>query len=312
MYNDESFCFSTEVEYKWPHLSLCLLEIFFENDGSNTVSVKPIIHKYAEFAGLNTEVGARSEEKFREQTLSELLKSIVDMGATKREEIFNQKNLASLTVFIEIFIKLKIEVLDDIKGLLGNQAKIIQIETKIRQKGYVNKFVSAVLDDILGRQEIVKRKEIKKDTNKDTNVISGVKSPVRGVIPQIIHTTTRRIQIYPALSGAARWGTLLFAAVILSVAFVVVGNGFHSVFDVSLSTNCIQAADQGSLTASAAPLCKQNNNYLSLGYVLYALSFVAFASATFFGTKFAKIVSHNQFAATHNNFELTHHELTKG
>jgi hypothetical protein len=298
---------SVNVQFKWAHLSLCVLEVFFENDTETLASVKPLIHRYADFAGLATEhqqvEELRSDGKFHEQTLSQLLKSIVEMNAPKREEIFNQKNLSSLTVLIELLIKSKLEVLDDVKAILGNKEKIDNIQKKLRQKGYVDKFIVATMEELFGRESEATMKRKEKQP-------AGVNSPIRGVPQEIIHTTTRRIQLFPAIHGAFVPGILLFAFTTVSIIFAVLGVGYINSFDGSVAFQCMQAVAQGQIPLEYQTICQANSSATLIGLFFLVVSLLTVIAAVICGVKFFKIVLHNQFANTHNTFELTHYTMS--
>ncbi|MDR0951224.1 MAG: hypothetical protein LBM13_06335 [Candidatus Ancillula sp.] len=294
--------YDKDVILKWPQLSLNVLDVFFENDLANHQSVKPMIEKYIHFAALPVDDSVIVERG--EQSLSDLLKSLQEMNASDRQDIFGEKNLSSLTIFIEILIKSGIQNTVDLQAFWGNEQKISIIEKSLQKKGYINIFIINVLDSIFGRRDMKKR-----DKSKDGQAV-GAKSLIKSVVPQEFITSVRKVQIFPAVSGGGIWGIQLVIAFISSLILAIVGSGFLGIYDVSIQAQCDLTIKQYG-AAQAAAVCSANPNYQVIGYVLVALA-VAFAIwAIFAGVKLAMIVLHNSFALSHNTFEMVHHEFMK-
>ncbi|MDR2083341.1 MAG: hypothetical protein LBP35_07130 [Candidatus Ancillula trichonymphae] len=309
---NQKYFFNTKQDYKWSHLSLCVLEVLFENDALTTTSVKPLIKKYADFANLQDIEDLENHENFKEQTLSQLLQSITDMNATNREAIFNQKNLSSLATFISMLIKRKIEVLDDLKAVLGDEEKVKTLGDKIKRLGYVNRFINAVMSELLGRQEIVMEKEKRAAQAESTRQVVGQRQvggrQRKRIVPQVIQTKSHKIKLYPTLNGGMLYGVLAISSLVLAIILAVAGSGFLSTFNVSIDAQCINAVAQG---AQVTSICTQNETYLNLGYVLFGVTGLVFILGTGTLTQFVRLQLHNKFVGVHNAFELTHYELTK-
>ncbi|MDR1447545.1 MAG: hypothetical protein LBI63_01070 [Candidatus Ancillula sp.] len=312
MVASQKYFFNTKQDYKWSHLSLCVLEVFFETDALTTTSIKPIIKRYADFANLQDIDNLENHENFKEQTLSQLLQSITNMSAASRETIFNQKNLSSLTTFISMLIKQKIEVLDDLRAILGDEEKIGVLEEKIKRLGYVNKFTNAIMTELLGRQEIIMEKEKKTTQAESSKQVgqkwTGSRQNKRSVAPQVIQTKSHKVKLYPALSGDVLYGVLSISLLVLAIILAIAGSGFLGIFDISINAQCISAVTQG---AQVTSICEHNETYLNTGYTLFGIAGVVFAIGVGTLVRFIKLQSHNKFAAAHNAFELTHYELTK-
>lgn len=301
-------------EYKYPHLSLVVLETFFENDAVSAVSVRPIIERYAAHVGINLHKVESEGEKFREHTASDLLKEVVEMDANTREKIFQQKVLNSLTILLELMIKQKLETIQDVKWFSASEENAQKFRTLLEKKGYVKKFNDAVMQNILGKDVEMKRKK------NDDQV--GVKSPVK-IAPEVIQTKSRKVQLFPALQGAALYGILAFigfgSAVILSILSLAV----FTQHDQSAAINCFSASEQLATMASAqggsttvpaqlVGICNANENANAFGIALAILALLGLVLAIVAGVKFIRIALHNQFAGTHNLFELTHFKMTNG
>lgn len=298
-----SYEYITDLKFRHPHFSLDVLETFFENDASNQQSVKPLIQKYIDYVSLPTDQTVVDE--YGEQSLSHLLDSLTDMPHQKRQEIFGQDNLASLTIFITILIKNDIETSKDVQAILGNQERIDKIGAELEKKGYINKFIYSLLEELFGRREMVKRKEKMSDLDS-----VGEKPIVPGAVPQVFQTATRRVQIFPAVAGAGIWLAVAVISFALASLCAAVGQAVISQYDVSIAAQCAQTLSQYGATA-VAPICGQNSNYPIIGYCILTFALLFVIILVIASIKGFKIIAHNQFANTHNNFELVHHEFTK-
>jgi hypothetical protein len=299
---------------------LCVIEVFFENDANNTISVKPIIERYAHFIGLKLNIDARDDEKWREWSITDCLKSIVEMDAAKREQIFNQKILSSLTILLELMAKAKIEVLEDVVLMGESPKKIEEFRRKLEQKGYLKKFNDAMMRDIFGKDVAMKRKKDDKQV--------GVEAPLKSVAATVIQTSTRKIQLFPAVYGAAKWGVLTLVGIIVSFASGILGVIFFGQHDGLTSLNCYNYAQQvsqqasqyaqmgvsgsaaGAVPAQIQDICSSNSNFQAVGIIFVVLTVLAVGFTIFVSVRLVKMLLHNQFASAHNGFELTHFQLT--
>lgn len=300
-------------DYDYPHLSLCILESFFENDTDNKVSVKPIIERYCDQIGLRFDEEYRNDEKFSEHKVSDLLRNIEEFDANKREAIFVQKNLSSLTILLELFIKNKFETIDDVLKVRDNQEKINDFRKKLEAKGYIRKFNDAIMQSIFGKDVEMKRKKDDKQV--------GVMAPTINVMPEIIQTSTRKIQLFPSIYGAVKWGILTSISFAVMLWSAIMANVYFSQYNSLTALNCFQQeqpqvnAMTGQQTASALTgtmkaICDGNGGATGFGYIFFSLAVIALGLAIFGAVKLFKIVLHNQFANAHNTFELTHFTLT--
>jgi hypothetical protein len=293
------------------------LETFFENDAVSAVSVRPIIERYADHVGINLHHVEDEGEKFREHTTSDLLKVVVEMDATTREKIFSQKVLNSLTILLELMAKQKLETIQDVQWFSASEENVQKFRSSLEKKGYVKKFNDAVMQDILGKDVEMKRKK------NDDQV--GAKSPVN-IAPEVIQTKSRKVQLFPALAGAARYGIFTFAGLWSSILFAIFSVSAFSQHDQTAAINCYGASEQlaqqnsmaavqggaTSVPAQLVGICDANANANAFGVVLVVLSLLGLIMAIIAGVKFVRIVLHNQFAGTHNLFELTHFKMTNG
>lgn len=309
--NDTSLAdeFRSAKEYRFPHLSLCILETFFENDSNNKVSVRPIIEKYADSVGLRIDVSARNEEKFAEQTVSEFYKSIVEMPAKKRESIFGVDNLSALTILLEIFIKSKLELIDDVIWTANEQSKVNLFRSKLEQKGYLKKFNDAIMKDIFGKDVEMKKKK--------NDAMVGVKTPLINVKAEVITTSNRKIQLFPALYGAFNYGLMSVLGILSALVFGIISLGQFSQFSSLTSLQCHSlTSSSSSAVASTAidgtmkSICDGNSANLIFAYLILILAIAGAVVAVVGLIKFLRIILHNQFANVHNAFELAHFTLT--
>jgi hypothetical protein len=306
-------------DFKYPHLSLCVLETFFENDANNQVSVRPLIETYAHTVGVPIDPDEieilKLDDKFHELSVSELLKSIVEMDAAEREKIFAQKNLSALTILLEVFVKAKINVIADAVALTCTDdadVKIADFRKRLETKGYIKKFNDAVMKDIFGKDVEMKRK-------KENNQV-GVKAPGNNVAAEVIQTSTRRIQLFPALYGATTWGIMSVIGILSSVVLGFFTVAFMNQHDGMTSLNCEQLAQPqmtttgqqvaASISDGMKAICSANADAPAIGYVFLFLTIAGLAVAIVGLVKFVKIIVHNQFASSHNGFELAHYTLT--
>lgn len=300
-------------EYKYPHLSLCILETYFENDADNKISVRPLIEKYADVIGLRIDLEARLDEKFTEQTVSEMLKSIVDMDAKKRDSIFGINNLSSLTILLELFAKSKIELIDDAIWMASEETKIAEFRKKLETKGYLKKFNDNVMRDIF-------RKDVEMKKKKNNNAV-GVKSPMMNVKAEVIQTSNRKIQLFPAIYGAINPAIMWAIGFVSTIFFSILAVGQFVGYSTLTALQCHSLTQSGttqtgqtlaaSLDTAQKSLCDANSNAPVFGWIFVILALAGFAVAVVGIVKTIKIILHNQFAASHNSFELTHWTLTQ-
>jgi hypothetical protein len=133
---------------RWGHLSLCVLDSTFSINARYDAIVAPLVHRYAEWAGLSStifrgeELAGQVSPRNDEQTLSAFLESTSGMTDEDfaREVLRNRNRTSSRNGILkseasrriaQTFVDEQVETLADVSALLADLDRVKAVEAKL-------------------------------------------------------------------------------------------------------------------------------------------------------------------------------------